>query len=90
MMEGKVTIRGVDWKFYSQPRYGPLGKQLGETFRCYTSDKVVIRIGDPDRRSTGELDDGGYCGGFDTMGEAIEVAVGISARTNPFPDEVFD
>ena len=78
-MEGKVTIRGVDWEFH----------QHDGLFCCGTLDPVNIG---------GTRDDGvgGYLGGFDTLGEAIEVAVGISARTHPdetgglFPDEVCD
>ena len=82
MMEGKVTIRGVDWEFYSHPRYEVYGQgPTGTMFCCLTHDKLNMG-----HRLPGD----GYCGGFPTMGEAIEVAVGISARTNPYPDEVFD
>ena len=80
-MEGKVTIRGVDWEFFSR----------FDLKCCATFDPV--ERGEPGVTSKMGLNvDGraGYFGGFDTMGEAIEVAVGISARTNPYEDEVFD
>jgi hypothetical protein len=74
-MEGKVKIREVEWTFYSRPKCpGP-----GDLFVCHTPDPVHGFGGTR-----------GYTGGFDTMGEAIEVAVGFSARTNPYEGEVFD
>ena len=51
-------------------------------FACFTTDPVNLGV-----KGLGIK---GYKGCFDTMGESIEVAVGISARTNPYEDEVFD
>ena len=81
-MEGKVTIRGVEWDFH----------QRGDLWCCATFDPVTITPKWGGTSKMGRSGDGraGYLGGVDTLGEAIEVAVGISARTNPFPDEVFD
>ena len=80
-MEGKVKIRGVKWEFYKR----------GDMFCCSTSDPVDALTG---RSACGtEYPPGtyrwknGYAGGFDEEGEAIEVAVDLSARTHPFPDE---
>ena len=52
-------------------------------FACRTYDPVNIG-------PRGRLGLKGYHGRFDTLGEAIEVAVGVSARTNPYENEVFD
>ena len=74
MMEGKVTIRGVEWEFLT--RY--------DDKCCHTFHPVELS----ERGVYSKLGlavDGraGYIGHFDTWGEAFEAAVIISTLTNP-------